>query len=106
MISAKEAKALYDASGAESDAMLATLEPYIIAAAKEGKQHCFVLIGSEEAWKTIKVTPIQHQVCDKLNKLGFRVSISKHGSGYVPRGLADDDGNGPKYENYGYCIGW
>lgn len=106
MISAKEAKALYDASGAESDAMLATLEPYIVAAAKEGKLNCFILIDCIEVLKTITVTPLQHQVLDKLHKLGFRVSISKHGNSYVPRGLADDDGNSPKHQNYGYCIGW
>ena len=37
MITAKEAKALYDASDAEAKALLKTFEPKIIEAAKSGK---------------------------------------------------------------------
>lgn len=37
MITAKEAKALYDESGAEAKVLLKTFEPKIIEAAKSGK---------------------------------------------------------------------
>lgn len=29
-----------------------------------------------------------------------------YGDEYVPRGLADDGGNGPKHRNVGLIIGW
>ena len=44
---------------------------------------------------------------DKLKALGYVVTWQgAYGESYVPRGLADDDGNGPKHINYGMTVGW
>ena len=106
MITAKEAIALYDASGAEADAMLKNIEPKIVDAAKAGKRNVFFLIDASEVWKNIAPTPLQNQVMDKLYALGYRVQFTRYGGSYVPAALADDDGKGPKYENFGFAIHW
>lgn len=106
MITAVEAKELYDTSGVEADRILNQIEPIIIKAATAGERSCFVYIDSIEIHRNITVTALQEQVLNKMQKLGYRISVAKYGSTYVPRGLSDDDGNGPKYENYGYSIHW
>lgn len=108
MITAKEAKTLYDDSGAEVDAYLSTkIEPAIRKAATAGKRTMFHYLDAEEVWKTVNPTPLQIRIIDKLRELGFHVAFGRDESHvYVPRGLADDEGNGPKYSNYGLTIGW
>ena len=106
MISAKEAKALYDESGAEAEAMMKQFEKPIQDAAKAGKRTVFCYLGSNETWVQLETTPIQKQVMDKLSALGFRISFCKDGEEFVPRALADDDGKGPKYYSYGFAIHW
>lgn len=48
MINAKEAKALYDASGQEVIDYLNQIEPKIIEAAKSGKKSVFIFVGGIE----------------------------------------------------------
>lgn len=107
MISAAEAKAIYDASGAEVDNYLQyQVGPKIKKSAESGKRQLFHIISAEETWKTIVPTPIQMQMVAKLESLGYRAAFGRDGDPYVPRGLADDDGNGPKHTNYGITISW
>ena len=108
MISAKEAVDLYDASGAECTALLeSTFDRPIREAAEGGKRNVFVFLGNEEVWKTVTPTPLHKQAMDKLAALGFRCQfVAAHGESYVPAGLRDDEGDGPKYRNYGIAVHW
>lgn len=107
MISAQEAKALYDASGAEADAFLKhSVEPKVKNAAGGGKRSVEVLIGAADAFDRCVPSPVMMQVMNKLSELGYVVSYERYGDEYVPRAFADDDGNGPKHRNYGLIIRW
>ena len=109
MITANEAKALYDESGAEVDQFLKNnVEQNVSNAAKGGKRQVFIHMGSVNQFEYLHhtITPLQQAVADKLKTLGYRAEIKLDGDEYVPRGLADDNGNGPKIQNYGIQIGW
>ena len=109
MISAKEAKELYDKSGHEvEDYLKYNLEKRIIDAANSGKRYIFIQINCIENWKQLHhvTTPLHNAVCTRLKELGYIATITKYGDSYVPKGLADDDGNGPLYTNYGFKISW
>lgn len=109
MITAAEAKALYDATGVE---VKQYMDIHILQKVKDsamaGKRTCFVDIGSIGAYEYIdkKQHFVEYQVVVELKKLGYTASIGVSGDKYVPRGLADDDGAGPMYQNYGIHIGW
>ena len=109
MISAKEAKELYDQSGAEVTAYLKIkVEKEIVNAAKAGRLNTIIHLGSLDYLEYVdqKITPHQKAVVSKLKKLGYTAEIKRYGTSYVPRGLADDDGAGPAHQNYGIHIGW
>jgi hypothetical protein len=107
MITAKEAKALYDESGAEAKALLKTFEPKIIEAAKSGKRWIVITIGSSPTTKTPQPDSLQKRVMELLNELGY-VSrwVAQYDDPYIPLGLVDDYDNGPMYINCGIHIGW
>lgn len=107
MITAKEAKALYDASDAEAKGLMKSFESQIIEAVKSGKQWIVITIGSSPTTKTPQPDSVQKRVMELLNELGY-VSrwVAQDGAAYIPRGLMDDYGNGPMYVNYGIHIGW
>ena len=76
-------------------------------AAMEEKMELFVLIDTVEY--NMPIPPLSNEmkfVKDSLEKLGYEISIDTKGESYVPRGLSDDYGEGPKYENYGMYISW
>lgn len=108
MITAIEAKALYDQSGVEVKQFLEhTVEPAVVKAAQEGKRTVFIHVGAEETWKNITPTAFETAVVNELGKLMYRVQFGKDTSHtYVPRGLANDNGEGPKHNNYGFTIAW
>jgi hypothetical protein len=109
MITAKEAKQLYDESGAEVDHFLKSkVEINVVSAAKSGKRTTFIDLGSLKSFDYLDqtITPLQKAVVAKLTELGYRAEIKLDGDWYVPRGLQDDDGNGPSHQNYGIQIGW
>ena len=107
MITTKEAKALYDESGAEAKALLKTFEPKIIEAAKSGKKWVIVFIDSHPTYETPYPTATQQRAIKMLEEFGY-VSrwVAQDGAAYIPRGLMDDYGNGPMHVNYGIHIGW
>jgi hypothetical protein len=109
MITAAEAKKLYDDSGAEIEKFLThTVEKPIIEAAKKGERSVHIHLGTVGQFEHLdQLTPhLQRGVLDKLAQLGYRCSIGKQSAPYVPRGLADDDGNGPSYTNFGLNVHW
>lgn len=109
MITAKEAKELYDQSGAEVEQFLKhEVEKRVTDAAKGGKRFVFIDLGYVKQFEYLDraITPLQQAVADKLKTLGYRADIKLDGDKYVPRGLADDDGNGPKIQNYGIQVSW
>ena len=109
MLTAQEAKVLYDQSGAEVDEFLKyTVEKEVTNAAKGGKRTVTILLGSLEPLRHLdqEVTPLNKAVVAKLKELGYIAHIERYGESYVPRGLADDDGRGPSHTNYGIRIGW
>ena len=106
MITAKEARALYNQCGAEAERFLANIEPKIIESAKLGKRSVFFHIDSEEVSKLIYSTPLQVQVLDRLYRMGYNIQFTRYGESYVLRGLADNDGNIPIHTNCGLAIHW
>ena len=112
MITAKEAKQLYDESGAAGAEVAEYLkhhvEQKIIDAAKGSKRFVFVDLGAVGPYEYVdnKLTPLDRAVVDKLVELGYRARVCNSGAKYVPRGLAEDDGSGPLYQNYGIHVGW
>lgn len=109
MITAKEAKELYDKSGQEvADYLKYTVEKEVVKAAEGGKRQTIIHLKSLEPYRHLDqvITPLQKAVVAKLKELGYHAEIKLYGDSYVPRGLADDDGEGPSHQNYGIHIGW
>ena len=109
MINAKEAKALYDKSGHEvANYIKVKVEPVVIKAATDGKRKVFIQLGATQFSSEMRadITSVHRGVALTLKELGYVVSIEQDGASYVPRGMADDDGDGPSYTNYGFHIGW
>jgi hypothetical protein len=109
MITAKEAKELYDQSGQEvADFLKHNVEQRVKKAAEGGKRDVFIHLGSVAQFEYLDrtITPLQQAVADKLKTLGYRADIKLDRDKYVPRGLADDNGNGPTIQNYGIQISW
>ena len=108
MITAKDAKALYDKSGEEVRSFLKNnLEKKITEAATAGNREYIHHIGAErDVYHAPQPSTVERGVLDELKKLGYSVKYEKYGEEYVPRGLADDDGTGPMYRNYGIIIKW
>ena len=107
MITAKEAKQLYDESGAEVELFLKnSVEKPVTDAAKSGKRQVFIDMGSVKQFEYLHhtITPLQQAVADKLKTLGYGAEIKSDGDWYVPRGFSEDDG--PMHLNYGIQITW
>ncbi len=106
MISAKEALELYNNS-------LHTLDKYlndnfhsgIRRAAMSGYKEYFHSIGHCEGYLP-NLDSLEKKVILELQKLGYSVNYMFHGESYVPRGLADDEGNGPLHKEYGILVKW
>lgn len=107
MISAKEAFSLYEQSGANLKKFLdQDVEPKIKDAASRGLRKIFVDLGSCETWANPTIDVVHKSAFKELSSLGYTVSFGKDGVPYVPRGLSDDNGEGPRHINYGIHIGW
>jgi hypothetical protein len=109
MITAKEAKQLYDESDAKIEQFLKnSVEKRVADAAKSGNRFIFIFLGTLGPYEYIdqKPTPLDKAVVKKLQELGYHANFDINGPRYVPRGLADDEGNGPSHQNYGIKIAW
>ena len=61
--------------------------------------------GAREAG-SVQPDATQARIIARLHDFGLEASWYRDNDSYVPRGLADDDGQGPAYSNYGIQIGW
>jgi hypothetical protein len=118
MISAAEARKRAQMSQEAVDKFLEELSPKIAAASDKGlfeyrysgqspydptktdqlSMESFMTFTMPEFWK-LAIAKLQAFP----NNYGVTV---KHDDPYVPRGLADDDGNGPEYVSYYMLISW
>lgn len=109
MITAKEAKALYNKSGQEvADYLKHLVEQQVIKAAEGGKRQTIIFLDNLGPYSYLDqvITPLQKAVVAKLKEMGYGAEIKPYGDSYVPLGLADDGGNGPSHQNYGIHISW
>lgn len=109
MITAKEAKTLYDQSGKEVDDFLSyKVKKYVTEAAMAGAREVTIHLGCVTYLEhmTSKITPLQHAVVDKLRLLGYSANIKQYGDKYIQPGTEDETGNGVVIRNYGIIIGW
>ena len=80
MITAQEARKLYEDSGAKvTDFMKYTVEPMIRNAAESGKDRVFLCAGSDERWKIVHAPVFYQQLIDKLVELGFSAKWTVNG---------------------------
>ena len=108
MISATEAKALYDASGKDVENWInCKVRTQVESAARSGNRFVYVHIDDIESYMPIpNHTNLEQAVMSKLISLGYVVKLTKYGDPYVPLALLDHFGGGPLYINYGLCVGW
>jgi len=109
MITAKEAKELYDLSGQEiADYLKYTVEKEVVKAAKGGKRQTIIHLASLETFRHLDqvITPLQKGVVARLNELGYRTEIKLYDVPYIPNALVDDGGHGPLHQNFGIVISW
>jgi hypothetical protein len=111
MITAKQAYALFEPAGKEVNNYLKyTVEPKVTRAAETGNRNVTIFLGSIPVYEIQnlkrELDSLYVAASNKLKELGYAVEIQVYGEKYCPSGLADDDGNGPQYMNYGLYIGW
>lgn len=117
MITAKEAKELFEVSDTIVDQFLDVIDPAIRNAAIAGKKELCVssivtlpdhskVGGSIGPFDRLEITPFQQRLIDKLVSYGFGAKLELYGNKYVPRGLADDDNHGPEHQNYTIIVRW
>ncbi len=111
MITAAQARELTARSEANVERLLALMEPQIVKAADAGKDFVAVFVDGLDSSVPLygarfQPTPVQTSVINRLQALGFKAHMAAVGSSYVPRGMQDDDGNGPEYINYTVIVNW
>lgn len=57
-------------------------------------------------FKVVQVNDLIKNVIGELTSLGFRANMVQDGEDYVPLGLRNDDGSGPKYRRTSLKISW
>ena len=107
MLSAKEALEIVNNSDAEVLKSLKMFDEQIRYYSAKGERKYFYNMGSTEAYLPLPtLKPLAVSVMSSLKALGYSVEYCSYGDFYVPRGLADDDGNGTSYKNYGILVRW
>jgi hypothetical protein len=106
MITAIEAREITHSSDKAIKALLQPVEQMIRSAAEAGDSSTLYHLCSHPALLKIDFLPSHVRMVRELEKLGFTATIMMYGEQYVPRGLADDSGDGPSYINYGISIEW
>lgn len=110
MITAQQAAEIAKAGDKEVDRILLLLEKEIEAKAKLGEREykCYKHVSWEALglYDEKKPSPLQERLITELKKYGFAADMRLDGESYVPRGLADDDGNGPEHWNSVLVIKW
>lgn len=107
MISAQDARTITEASGVEVEKYLnSVVEPAIKKAAALGARSVFVHVMSIPTYQGSEPDYKASGAIKTLLEFGYRATWARDGEAYVPRGLADDDGNGVEHVNQGISIQW
>lgn len=108
-ITAAEVRDLCRNSQVAAEQFLKQIEQKIVDAAKANQgsyMHHIDAIDVSFNTRLPELEPKLKNACEILKRLGYQVSYTVYGDRYVPRGLQDDDGNGPMYQNCGLKISW
>ena len=107
MINAQEAKLLAETCDVSvNDFIDVNFSKQIREAAELGKHEYIHNMGSELTYTTIRPTVLQQLYINRLKSFGFHARLAFYSVSYVPQGLSDDDGNGPKHRNVGIIVSW
>lgn len=117
MITAAQALELVKRSDAEVERYLALIGPAIEVASKAGRRSILLssVVGFPDPAAVsvhlpvntpFSMTDFQTRLCAALKQFGFGADMQAPHASYVPRGLADDDGNGPSYKHYTIIVRW
>lgn len=109
MITAKEARQLLETSNVKVEEFLTKeVEPKIIDASTNGKNSVYINVDARPIndYRPIVLPEVQNRVMQEMIKLGYSVRVTNYGDMYIPRGLMNDDGDGPEHQNYGLEIRW
>lgn len=114
MITAQEARDLLAQADETVNFYLVKVDAIVKKALAANKRSAFLYV--EDLWNAFdhfdahyaEPSLSQAAVMRKLKTLGYGVTFGadEEMEPYVPRGLADDDGNGPLYNNIGITIKW
>lgn len=115
-VSAKQARSLVEESDQYVDKFIRSIDSLILTAAKDGKNSIRVdeLHGVEfycckptaSFATTHKSSPLLISIVKHYKKQGFSASVEAFGGAYVPKGLANDMGEGEPYQSTSLCITW
>lgn len=110
MISAAEARQLTQQNSAKRKLMLDKVSEAIRNEALQGKSSCHIFVSglqdAQPSYISVKPSADHLWITQQLEAVGFKVGFGPEGSPYVPRGLADDDGKGPAYQNWTLEVFW
>lgn len=115
-VSAKQARSLVEESEQYVDKFIRSIDSLILAASKDGKNSIRVdeLHGVEfycckpttSFATTHKSSPLLASIVKHYKKQGFVASVEVVGDAYVPRGLANELGEGEPYQTTSLNITW
>ena len=115
-VSAKQARSLVEESDQYVDKFIRSIDNLILTASKDGKNSIRVdeLHGVEfycckpttSFATTHKSSPLLILIVQHYKKQGFSASVEVFGDTYVPKGLANDMGEGEPYQSTSLCITW
>jgi hypothetical protein len=111
MITAAQARENVKMSNATLQKYFEKIDRMIEKASCEGKTYVALygldeLSGSILSYAKIEVTRLQQRIIDELKSIGYSASVVFDGDAYVPRGLQNDDGEGPEYLNVVIHVSW
>lgn len=110
MITQLEARELYDLTGKEVVEFLDNkVDPEVRRSAAAGARFTHIHLGTKGPFEDLdNIVPVMYKKAVlKLKDLGYRSArIELYGESYVPRGMADNHGDGPIHTNYGIYVAW
>lgn len=105
---AEMARKATDAPAVEAkNTVIRNIEPAIKKQAQKGIGWEFFHIGCKTDSQALpELSAVNQEIKNLLEKNGYQVRKTINGNYYVPRGLQDDNGDGPEHVNYGLLIEW
>lgn len=110
MITANEARQLVLNSNQHLQKYFPIIDARIKNAANEGKSKVALYVddlwAAEDYYAPTKPTSLQIRIIKELELIGYHAEFTCHGAQYVPLGMQDNDGNGPKFINHVIMVTW